>query len=147
MSLKYTCPICGTPLGYEGLCWKCKSEQERKAVLSWASEQIKEKQDGLIRNIQRLADMEDPEFTDFWHLLGYRDAITPEIQREALAEKVFYPCELYYHAPGDVRDGLIATIRETKDPGEAGNLMMCLAIQGDDRALQTLLELEQNPRP
>ena len=88
MSLKYTCPICGTPLGYEGLCWKCKSEQERKAVLSWASEQIKEKQDGLIRNIQRLADMEDPEFTDFWHLLGYRDAITPEIQREALAEKV-----------------------------------------------------------
>ena len=23
MSLKYTCPSCGTPLGYEGLCWKC----------------------------------------------------------------------------------------------------------------------------
>lgn len=21
MSLKYTCPICGTPLGYKGLCW------------------------------------------------------------------------------------------------------------------------------
>ena len=35
MSLKYTCPGCGTPLGYEGLCWKCKSEQERKAALAW----------------------------------------------------------------------------------------------------------------
>ena len=28
MSLKYTCPGCGTPLGYDGLCWKCKSEQD-----------------------------------------------------------------------------------------------------------------------
>ena len=33
MSLKYTCPSCGTPLGYEGLCWKCKCEQERQAGL------------------------------------------------------------------------------------------------------------------
>ena len=30
MSLKYTCPVCGTPLGYKGLCWKCRSEQERR---------------------------------------------------------------------------------------------------------------------
>ena len=32
MSLKYTCPGCGTPLGYDGLCWKCKCEQERKTA-------------------------------------------------------------------------------------------------------------------
>ena len=81
MSLKYTCPSCGTPLGYEGLCWKCKCEQERQAALAWMPEQIVEKQRNLIQNIQRLADMEDPEFTDFWQLLGYHDAITPEIQR------------------------------------------------------------------
>ena len=24
MSLKYTCPVCGTPMGYKGLCWKCR---------------------------------------------------------------------------------------------------------------------------
>ena len=70
MSLKYVCPLCGTPLGYKGLCWKCKSAQEREAVLAWTPEQIKEKQDWLIQNIQRLADMEDPEFADFWHLLS-----------------------------------------------------------------------------
>ena len=81
MSLKYTCPSCGTPLGYEGLCWKCKCEQERQAALAWMPEQIVEKQRNLIQNIQRLADMEDPEFADFWQLLGYHDAITPEIQR------------------------------------------------------------------
>ena len=31
MNLKYACPSCGTPLGYQGLCWKCKCEQERQA--------------------------------------------------------------------------------------------------------------------
>ena len=49
MSLKYTCPSCGTPLGYEGLCWKCKCEQERQAALAWMPEQIVEKQRNLIQ--------------------------------------------------------------------------------------------------
>ena len=147
MSLKYTCPGCGTSLGYDGLCWKCKCEQERNDALAWTPEQIAEKQENLIQNIQRLADMEDPELTDFWQLLGYRNAITPEIQRAALAAEVFYPCELYYHAPDDVRDGLIAALLETDNAHEAGNLMSCLAFQGDNKAMETLLELEQNPRP
>lgn len=147
MSLKYTCPGCGTPLGYDGLCWKCRSEQERKAALTWTPEQIKEKQADLIRNIQRLADMEDPECTDFWQLFGYRDAITPKIQRAALMEKIFYPSEIYYHAPNDVRDALISALLSTEDSGEASNLMCCLAMQGDDRVLETMLELERNPRP
>src|SRR5699024_6563184 len=30
---------------------------------------------------------------------------------------------------------------------EAGNLMACLALQGDDKAMEALLELERNPRP
>ena len=71
MSLKYTCPGCGTPLGYEGLCWKCKSEQERKAALAWTPEQIKEKQRNLIQNIQRLADMKDPDIQHLCFFHGY----------------------------------------------------------------------------
>ncbi len=147
MKLKFQCPDCGTPLGYEGLCWKCKAEHDRREVLAWTPEQITEKQEGLIRNIQRLADMEDPECTDFWQLLSYRDAITPEIQRAALDAKVFYPCELYYRAPDDVRDGLITALLETGNSQDASNLMSCLAMQGDEKALETLLELEKNPRP
>ena len=54
MKLKYNCPGCGTPLGYEGLCWKCKCEQERNAALAWTPEQIAEKQRNLIQNIRRL---------------------------------------------------------------------------------------------
>ena len=147
MSLKYTCPSCGTPLGYEGLCWKCKCEQERNAALAWTPEQIAEKQRNLIQNIQRLADMEDPEITDFWQLLGYHDAITPEIQRAALAAEVFWPCELYYHAPEDVRDSLVAALLKAEYSRNAADLMSCLSMQGDDKAMETLLELERNPRP
>lgn len=147
MKLKYTCPGCGSPLGYDGLCWKCKCEQERKSVLAWSPGHIKEKQERLIRNIHRLEDMKDPELTDFWQLLSYQDAITPEIQRAALDAEVFYPCEFYYHAPEDVRDGLISTLPETDDPHEAGHLMSYLAMQGNDKAMETLLELERNPRP
>ena len=147
MSLKYTCPGCGTPLGYDGWCWKCKCEQERQAALAWTPEQIVEKQRNLIQNIQRLEEMEDPELTDFWQLLGYRDAITPEIQRAALAAEVFWPCEIYDHAPADVRDGLIHALLSTENSSEASNLMSCLAMQGDDKAMETLLELERNPRP
>ena len=88
MKLKYNCPGCGTSLGYDGLCWKCKCEQDRNAALAWTPEQIAEKQKNLIQNIQCLADMEDPELTHFWQLLGCRNAITPEIQRAALAAEL-----------------------------------------------------------
>ena len=91
--------------------------------------------------------MEDPEFAVFWQLLGYHDAITPEIQRAALAAEVFWPCEIYYHAPADVRDGLIHALLSAEYSSAASNLMSCLAMQGDDKAMETLLELERNPRP
>ena len=94
MNLKYTCPGRATPLGYDGLGWKYKSEQERKAALAWVPEQVEEKQETLIRNIYRLAEMKDSEFTHLWKLIGCRDAITPEIQRAALAAEVFYLCEI-----------------------------------------------------
>lgn len=35
MELIYRCPSCGTALGYNGLCWKCKYEQEQKTALIW----------------------------------------------------------------------------------------------------------------
>ena len=57
--------------------------------------------------------------------LGYHDAITPEIQRATLDAEVFWPCEIYYHAPADVRDGLIQAL-STEDSSAASNLMCCL---------------------
>ncbi len=145
--LNNTCPICGTSLSYQGLCWKCKAEQERQEVLAWIPEQIREKQRSILKNVRALENMSDPEFTAFWDLLSCHDAITSEMQQAALAAEVFWPGEIYYHAPADVRDGLIAALLATKDADMASRLMCCLAMQGDDRALETLLELEQHPRP
>ena len=80
-------------------------------------------------------------------LLAAAYAIAPEIQRAALAAEVFWPCEIYYHAPADVRDGLIHALLSAEYSSAASNLMSCLAMQGDDKAMETLLELERNPRP
>ena len=60
MSLKYTYPGCGMPLGYDGLCWKCKCGQARKTALSWTPVLIAEDQKDLIQNIQRKVSGPDP---------------------------------------------------------------------------------------
>ena len=52
MSLKYKCPVCGTSLGYEGLCWKCKAEKERSEALAWTPEEIAARQQMVMRNIK-----------------------------------------------------------------------------------------------
>lgn len=49
-----------------------------------------QRKNGLIKNIRKLNDMEDPELTDFLQLLSYRDAITPENQRVAFTEVIEY---------------------------------------------------------
>lgn len=119
MALEYYCPVCKTALGYEGLCWRCKAEQERKRVLEWTEKQVENKQKNLAENIQGISNYKSPEWTDFWNLLRYRNAITPAIQRAALAAGVFEPAELYYHAPKDVRDGLMNALLNT-DNCDAG---------------------------
>lgn len=40
MSLKYKCPECGTPLGFEGLCWhweyrECRKKMKYLAQIHW----------------------------------------------------------------------------------------------------------------
>ena len=145
MSRMYQCPECGRELRYQGLCWSCKAERERREMLAWTPEQVREKLEALTADLNRLE--EDAWDKDFWALLCYHNAITPELQRAALERELYYPGEIYYQAPADVRDGLIRALLETEDPGEAGNLLCCLAMQGDDRALEVLHELEKHPRP
>ena len=111
----------------------------------WTPEQVQAKLQDLIAHVERLND-------DWWDedlkgLINVHGIFSPELARAALEKEVFRPSENYYHAPMDVRDGLTARLLETEDPQTAGNLMCCLAMQGDDKALDTLYELEQHPRP
>ncbi len=111
----------------------------------WTSEQIQAKLENLINHVERLKD--DWWDNDLKGLINVHGIFSPELARAALEKEVYRPSEIYYHAPEDVRDGLIARLLETEDSHTAGNLMCCLAMQGDDEALETLYELEQHPRP
>lgn len=122
-------------------------EKKRIAALAWTPEQISEKQKNIINSIDMLKTLGDTENADLCKLLSCHNAITPEIQRSAMAAKIFDPAPLYYHAPEDVRNGLIAELLSTTNPREADMLLQCLAFQGDDRSLEALLELEKNPLP
>ena len=140
MTLPYQCPDCGTELGYKGLCWRCRTASNRRAALAWRPEEVAAKEQEIIAQIEDVPD-------DFWYLLCCRGRLAPEIPRAALAARSFWPSALYYHAPADVRDGLIAALMETDVAHEANELMMCLGMQGDDHSLAALLALERNPRP
>lgn len=50
--LGFRCPQCGTPLGYQGLCWKCQSERTRQEVLAWSSEHIRDVQASVLKGIK-----------------------------------------------------------------------------------------------
>lgn len=145
--MKFNCQNCDATIGFEGVCWKCRTEQERNEVLGWTDEQIAVKIQHLIAHADRLVKWDTVEYKDCSKLLELRGIFPPELQRAALAAKAFSMEQLYYHAPVDVRDGLIELLQQTTDAHEANNLMSCLAMQGDERALETLLELELNPAP
>ena len=145
MGEMYHCPECGRELRYKGLCWQCEAEWRRQGMEGWTPEQVREKREALMADLERLR--EDSWDNDFWALLSYHNAITPEFQRAALAAELYYPCEIYYRAPEDVRDGLAQALLETEDPNIAGHLLCCLAMQGDNQALEVFHELEEHPRP
>ena len=59
MSLKYKCPECGTPLGFEGLCWRCRAKHHREEVNNWTDEEIQKK---INQIIERLKTSKEDEF-------------------------------------------------------------------------------------
>lgn len=145
--MKYQCKSCGRPLGYDGLCWKCRAEKERREVLAWTEEEICERVAHLTADAGKLEDWHTEEHETALHLIQIRGLWPRKLQRAALAAGVYSLEQLYYHAPSDVRDELIRRLMEAQAPREAARLMECLAMQGGDLALDALLELERHPRP
>ena len=142
----YHCPQCGRLIYYKGLCWECTAEQKREKALALTREEVEEKQRYLIENISSLKDRAEPEETYFWECLSYHGVISEKLQYAAAAAKAYALPELYYKAPEEVRDTLIEELLSTENAQDASRLMVCLAMQGDDKALETLQELKQHPR-
>ena len=101
----------------------------------WTPEQVQAKLENLINHVERLKD-------DWWDedlkgLINVHGVFSPELARAALEKEVYCPSEIYYHAPEDVRDGLIARLLETEDSMTAGNLMCCLRSEEHTSELQS----------
>ena len=114
--------------------------------MSLTNKQIEERQEYLVEHIQELGERDDTADRYFWECLSDYGVISEELQRAAIKEKIFYPAEIYYHAPEDVRDELIACLMSTEDSREASHLLCCLAMQGDDKTLEVFYELKKSPK-
>ncbi|QTM05954.1 hypothetical protein GQX59_06990 [Brachyspira hyodysenteriae] len=145
--LEHKCDKCGTELGYKGLCFKCKAEEERNKTLALTDDEIKDIVSKYVKNLKE-KDI-DKELIDgiyIYDLIAYRNIDLKDIAKKALEKKIYYPEVFYYKASEEIRDELIKRIRATKDYSEGANLLSCLAMQGDDAALDCLYDFEMNPR-
>ena len=145
MVFKYNCPRCNKGLNFEGLCLKCKEELRLEEARKLTPEQIQERQQYLIEHLDDLENLEEKAADYFWDCLALHGVVSEELQRAAAKAEVFYPWEIYYHAPADVRDDLIKCLKSTENSMEASHLLECLAMQGDDVTLETFIELKKNP--
>lgn len=145
--MTHYCPKCGREQAHDGLCYFCCQAKRLAKDTALTEAEMNEKMASLIKNVKRLEDFKEPEWSDFAALAYLHGRNCDELQRAALKARVYYPDAIYYHAPDDVRDELAHRLMASTSPDEASQLMSCLAMQGDDTALKTLVELEKNPRP
>ena len=68
----------------------------------------------------------------------------PELQESALANSVYLPPELYYKASSDICESLILSLMKTEDIDAKEQLLYCIAMIGDKKALETFYKLQQN---
>lgn len=145
--LEYKCDKCGVELGYKGLCFKCKAEEERNKTLALTDDEIKEIINKYVKDLkEKNVDKELLNGIYIYDLIAYRNIDLKDIAKKALEKKIYYPEVFYYKASEEIRDELIKRIRATKDYSEGANLLSCLAMQGDDVALDCLYDFEMNPR-
>lgn len=148
MRLKHKCPECGTSLGYEGLCWKCKARHHREEVNNWTLQEIEEKRKQVVEKLKTL----DDEFYktvewDIFHDLMTIGANCSDIAETALENNIFYPSELYYNASDKITNELIEKLMASESSDEGSNLLRCVAMAGGKKAQDALHELKVNPKP
>ena len=147
--LQYKCKECGTPLVFDGLCWKCRAKHHREEVNGWTEQEIEQKKKDVIEKLK--VSVEDEFYsTDecrvFYDLMT-RGICCNEISRVACEKGIYYPNSLYYKADEEVRDKLIGKLMRTKSADTGSRLLGCLAMIGDKKSQDVLYELKIHPRP
>lgn len=148
-SKAHLCPKCGeNRIYFDGICHSCRQRQRREEILNLSADEVEAM---ILKIVDRIDEIEkwDEIYNDFWTLFSLLDIHDPRIARAAAAKQIYYPPELYFGAPKDVRDALIAKLDSLQDNSKnALNHLLCsLAWQGDEQTTQLFYELYQNPKP
>ncbi len=147
--MRYKCIECGTPLGFEGLCWACRAKHHREEVNNWTTQDIEEKKKLVIAKLK--VSQEDEFYStderEIFDDLMTRGIYCKEIAKVACEREIYYPSELYYKAGEETINKLIEKLMATESKDEGSTLLRCLAMAGGKKAQDTLYELKINPKP
>lgn len=108
-SKAHLCPKCGeNRIYFDGICHSCSQRQRREEILNLSADEVEAM---ILKIAGRIDEIEkwDEICNDFWALFSLLDIHDPRIARAAAAKQIYYPPELYFGAPKDVRDALVAS--------------------------------------
>ncbi|WP_297896320.1 cytochrome C [uncultured Campylobacter sp.] len=148
-SKAHLCPKCGeNTIYFDGICHSCRQKQRREEILNLGAGEVEAM---ILKIADRIDEIEkwDEICNDFWALFSLLDIHDPRIARAAAAKQIYYPPEIYFGAPKDVRDSLIAKLDSLQDNSKnaLNHLLRSLAWQGDEKTTELFYELYKNPRP
>nr|WP_314377199.1 cytochrome C [uncultured Campylobacter sp.] len=148
-SKAHPCPKCGeNTIYFDGICHSCSQRQRREEILNLSADEVEAM---ILKIADRIDEIEkwDEIYNDFWALFCLLGIHDPRIARAAVAKEIYYPPELYFGAPDDVKDALIAKLNLLEDNSKnvLNHLLCALAWQGDEQTTQLFYELYQNPKP
>ncbi len=148
-SKAHLCPKCGeNTIYFDGICHSCSQKQRREEILNLSADEVEAM---ILKIANRIDEIEKWQeiYNDFWALFSLLGIHDPRIARAAAAAEIYCPPELYFGAPKDVRDALIAKLDSLQDNAKntLNDLLCALAWQGDEQTTQLFYELYQNPRP
>lgn len=139
------CHQCNREIYFEGICFSCCVENERKEILSYSQEEILFKIEEICVEIRVKKEIKET-LNLFTKLVNYRDIDTNKIAEIAFKNNVFSPKEIYKNASEDIINNLINIIKNEKIDGlKASNILLCLSNCGGEKVFNTFLELEKNP--
>ena len=148
-SKAHPCPQCGeNTIYFDGICHSCRQKQRREEILNLSADEVEAM---ILKIADRIDEIEkwDEIYNDFWALFSLLGIHDPRIARAAAAAEIYYPPELYFGAPKDVRDALVRKLASLQDNAKntLNDVLCALAWQGDEQTTQLFYELYQNPKP
>lgn len=145
----HLCPKCGeNTIYFDSICHSCSQRQRRDEILNLSADEVEAM---ILKIADRIDEIEkwDEICNDFWVLFSLLGIHDPRITRAAAAKEIYYPPELYFGAPDDVKDALITKLNSLEDNSKnvLNHLLCALAWQGGEQTAELFYELYKNPRP